>query len=297
MSNEPLVSVFCLTYNHAPYIRKALDGIMAQKTDFPIEIVIHDDASTDGTADIIREYESKYPNVIKPVYQTENQYGKENVLEKCAFPLIRGKYTAICEGDDYWISDNKLQKQISYMEQHPDCSMTFHAANYEVDGVIVCNDRRADEECDFPFFDFVLKGGTFCATASICCRTEFFIITPPFKPNSMMIADYPMQIWMALNGTVHYSPEIMSVYNATHPGSYTADWETSRESIGKEFFDVLEMLKQLDKYTHHRYIEKIQGYMAKCIDYLFFNNYCSLVDLAKWMQDVPLERWGKYLQL
>lgn len=207
-------------------------------------------------------------HVIVPVYQTQNQYGKENVLEKSAFPLIRGKYTAICEGDDYWISENKLQKQISYMERHPDCSMTFHAADYEVDGVVVCNDRRADEEQDFPFSDFVLKGGTFCATASLCCRTEYFKIVPPFKPKSMIIGDYPMQIWMALNGTVHYFPEIMSVYNATHPGSYTADLETSKKGAVKEILDVLEMLRRVNEYTNYRFTDVICEQMEKGVDYL-----------------------------
>lgn len=297
MSNNLLVSVFCLTYNHAPYIRKALEGILAQKTEFPYEIVIHDDASTDGTADIIRDYESKYPGVIVPVYQIENQYGRKNVLEKCAFPLIRGKYTALCEGDDYWIADNKLQKQISYMEQHPDCSMTFHGADYEVDGVIVCNDKRAEEERDFPFLDFVVKGGTFCATASLCCRTEYFKVTPPFKPQSMLIGDYPMQIWMALNGRVHYFPEIMSVYNATHPGSYTADWEKNKDCIRKTHFDVMEMLMRIDEYTNHIYREAIQERMARCIKHVYFTGYCSLTEVIDWTCDIPWRVWEEVLQL
>ena len=100
---EPLVSICCLTYNHAPYIRDAIEGFLMQKTNFPVEILIHDDASTDGTADIIREYETRYPDIIKPIYQTENQYSKGvKISREYQFSRARGKYIALCEGDDYW---------------------------------------------------------------------------------------------------------------------------------------------------------------------------------------------------
>ena len=122
--DTPLVSINTLTYNHAPYIRQCLDGIMMQKTTFPFEVLIHDDASTDGTADIIREYEVRYPDIIKPIYQTENHYSKGfSINKEFMFPRIRGKYVAFCEGDDYWIDPLKLQKQIDFLESHPDYSI------------------------------------------------------------------------------------------------------------------------------------------------------------------------------
>ena len=97
----PLVSVCTLAYNHEPYIRECLDGILMQKTNFAFELLIHDDASTDGTADIIREYETKYPDIIKPIYQTENQYRKRiRINSTYNFPRAKGKYIALCEGDD-----------------------------------------------------------------------------------------------------------------------------------------------------------------------------------------------------
>jgi len=102
-NTDPLVSICCLTYNHAPYIRDAIEGFLMQKTNFPVEILIHDDASTDGTADIIREYETRYPDIIKPIYQTENQYSKGvKISWEYQFSRARGKYIALCEGDDYW---------------------------------------------------------------------------------------------------------------------------------------------------------------------------------------------------
>ena len=127
----PEVSICCITYNHAKYIRDALDGFLMQKTSFPIEVLIHDDASTDGTADIIREYEAKYPDIIKPVYQTENQYSKglRMVNMKYNYPRAQGKYIALCEGDDFWTDPKKLQIQYDFMESHPDYSLCMHGRN------------------------------------------------------------------------------------------------------------------------------------------------------------------------
>ena len=134
---EPLVSICCITYNHRDFIRDALDGFLSQRTDFPYEILINDDASTDGTADIIREYEQKYPEKIRALLQTENQYSKgiTNPSGAFNFPRVRGRYVAMCEGDDYWTDPEKLQKQVDYMEAHPDCSLCFHSARIiTVDG-------------------------------------------------------------------------------------------------------------------------------------------------------------------
>ncbi len=123
MSN-PAVSVCCITYNHEKYIRDALEGFLMQQTNFSFEILIHDDASTDGTADIIREYEAKYPGIIKPIYQTENQYSKGiDISATFNFPRVQGKYIALCEGDDFWTDPHKLQIQYDFMESHPDYSL------------------------------------------------------------------------------------------------------------------------------------------------------------------------------
>ena len=124
----PLVSVCCITYNHASFIRKCLDGFLMQQTDFPIEILIHDDCSTDGTTEIIREYEAKYPDLIFPLYEEENQYsmGGAGKMDLYNYTRARGKYIAYCEGDDYWTDPLKLQKQVDFMEANPDYSVCWH---------------------------------------------------------------------------------------------------------------------------------------------------------------------------
>lgn len=132
MSERPLVSICCVTYNHAPFIRKCLDGFLMQETSFPIEILIHDDASTDGTDGIIMEYSEKYPDLFYPLFESENQYslGHQNEMDFYNYRRARGKYIAYCEGDDYWTDPHKLQKQVDFMEFHPDYSVCFHRCKY-----------------------------------------------------------------------------------------------------------------------------------------------------------------------
>lgn len=123
----PLVSVCCITFNHAPYIRQAMDSFLAQETDFDYEIVVHDDCSTDGTADILRSYAETNPGRVRLILQPENVYsrGERDIFRNVVFPVARGSYLAICEGDDYWTDPRKLQKQVDYMEANPDCAMTY----------------------------------------------------------------------------------------------------------------------------------------------------------------------------
>lgn len=120
-----MVTIQCITYNHEPYIRQCLEGFVMQKANFRFEAIVHDDASTDGTVAIIREYAEKYPDIIKPIYETENQYSKRgfNGVFKIINKHTHGKYVALCEGDDYWIDPLKLQKQVDFLEGNPECSM------------------------------------------------------------------------------------------------------------------------------------------------------------------------------
>lgn len=125
-SKEIVVSISCITYNHVPYIRECLDGFLMQECEFSFEVLIHDDASTDGTAEIIREYQEKFPDIIKPVIQKENQYSKgvRSIGTKFNIPRAKGKYIAMCEGDDYWTDPLKLQKQVDFLEANSDYTIT-----------------------------------------------------------------------------------------------------------------------------------------------------------------------------
>lgn len=127
---QPLVAIKCLVYNHEPYLRDCLEGFVMQQTNFPFVAIVHDDASTDGSAAIIRKYEEKYPDIIKPIYEAENQYSKRDGslgrIMNAAVDATGAKYVAMCEGDDYWTDPLKLQKQVDFMEANPEYSITSH---------------------------------------------------------------------------------------------------------------------------------------------------------------------------
>ena len=137
-----LVTIHCLVYNHEPYLRDCLEGFVMQQTNFPFVAIVHDDASTDGSAAIIREYEEKYPDIIKPIYETENQYSKRNGslgrIMNAAIDATGAKYIAFCEGDDYWTDPLKLQKQVDFMEVNPEYGLCYTDYNlYNGDGEVI----------------------------------------------------------------------------------------------------------------------------------------------------------------
>lgn len=192
MSVEPLLSVRLISYNHEKFIRKALDSAIAQLTNFPIEIVIGDDFSTDSTLSICLEYQQKFPNKIRVLnrkvgdeyYVNRQRVGMMwnliDVIKNC-----RGKYIAILEGDDYWIDPYKLQKQVDYMEARPDCSMTFH------DALVL--DERTNTTTEYKFdnhpldFEYVAQCGTVCVTCSIVMRNFFEKLGKAGKVNIKLI--------------------------------------------------------------------------------------------------------------
>jgi glycosyltransferase involved in cell wall biosynthesis len=160
--NDPLVSICCITYNHSRFIRDTIDGFLMQKTNFPFEVIIHDDASTDGTADVVRRYAAEHPDVILPILQTENQWSRgEDVSETFVWPRARGKYIALCEGDDFWVDPYKLQKEVDFLEAHPSCVMVatkIRCVNSE--GADLLNNSILDNQArntkrDISFFDLL----------------------------------------------------------------------------------------------------------------------------------------------
>lgn len=210
--NEILVSVCCMTYNHVSFIRQCLDGFMMQKCSFNFEVLIHDDASTDGTQDIIREYVTRYPDIIKPIYQKENQYSKgidPNV--KYNFSRAKGKYIAMCEGDDYWTDPYKLQKQIDFLESHPDYVMCSHRFNQYVQ-----NKNLLEEEKDLTFqgADYDLKnliGGKWLTqTLTVMYRSSALDLS--FYNSYKVSQDVILFYVLLKKGKGYCLPDIMGVY-------------------------------------------------------------------------------------
>lgn len=253
---EILVSISCITYNHEEYIRDALESFLMQKTKFKYEILVHDDASTDGTAEIIRQYAKKYPSIIKPIIQKENQLSKgvRRMLYRYNHTRALGNYISICEGDDYWIDPNKLQKQIDYMENNLSCSMSFHSAL-----IVNSNKRVVDEIRPYQSSrvisteDIIRGGGGFCPTQSITYRKNALENPPSFFYDAP-VGDYPMQLLLAYYGQVYYLDDKMSAYRrVTKKGG---SWSSRNKSnVCKiELIDgINEMLNEFNAYTKYEY--------------------------------------------
>jgi len=187
---------------------------LMQKTTFPFEILIHDDASTDGTADIIREYEAKYPDIIKPIYQTENQYSKGiNPYIAFVYPRAQGKYIALCEGDDYWIDPLKLQKQVDYMERNSRVSMlTSHYVIYDQERDVFITPPKIKYELNF---DTLIKKRNRIATATVCFRGEYVIqYTEEINPleKEWFVGDFSLWLFLSQKGQVKILKDITTVY-------------------------------------------------------------------------------------
>lgn len=229
MADSVQVSILCFAYNHEKYIRQCLDGFLMQK-DVTFEIIIHDDASTDHTADIIREYESKFPELFKPIYQKENKYSQHIDFEKeYMIPLIKGKYVAMCEGDDYWTDPYKLKKQHDAMEVNPDCFMCLH-------NVMVVNEAGTPTgkyypECQIKsgkmtsrYFFETLKNAELYHINSFFARAKEYIDyrkNPPKFKTVAPVGDYPALLYFAFRGNVYYYDVVMSNYRSGSIGSWT----------------------------------------------------------------------------
>ena len=254
MKNEIMVSINCVAYNHENYIADAIESFLMQKTNFNFEILIHDDASTDRTADIIREYEKKYPDLIKPIYQIDNQYSKGGRVGRFNTERAKGKYIACCEGDDYWTDPYKLQKQVDYMEKHPECSMCVHAA-YRVSPnkeKLKLRIRPNDGNKIFTVEEVIEGGGGLFATNSILYPTVFSENRPEFYEKAP-VGDYPEAIYLALQGKVYYMDEFMSAYRVNVKGSWT-DRELSNTEKNIAHYDkIADMLDEINRYSGYKY--------------------------------------------
>ncbi len=220
---EPLVSVCCISYNHEKFIRQCLDGFIMQKTNFKFEVIIHDDASTDRTAEIIKEYQEKHPDIIKPIFQVENQYSKNTpILKTIVYPQVKGKYVAICEGDDYWTDPDKLQKQVDFLEANPDYSICFHPVK------IIYEDVNKKSTL-YPSNKFLkqdltlekLLGVNFIQTNSVMYRWLLKKGEPDDKlPGGIMPGDWYLNLLHAKEGKIGFLEDVMSVYRRHSAGAW-----------------------------------------------------------------------------
>ena len=264
MENDIKVSICCITYNQEKYIRKAIDSFLNQKTNFNYEIIIRDDASQDNTANIIREYEAKYPDIIHGIYEEVN--GFSNGVKKAisvTFEKAKGKYIAICEGDDYWIDESKLQIQYDYMEKNPECTFCFHNA-------VLYDERIKKQTTNFiPRYKdqkkYLKKDNNYnvielALLDSIPTASYFFYNNkewPEWFFNAY-VGDLPLQLIRTNDGYAHYIDKVMSVYrigtNISMMDKFKAENNSkNKEKIISRIDGIIYIYEKANKMSNYKY--------------------------------------------
>lgn len=266
MNKKVLVSVCCTAYNHEKYIRSCLDGFVNQKTNFKYEVIIHDDASTDKTASIIQEYANKYPEIIKPILQKENQYSKGvPIYEKYIYTKCKGKYLAFCEGDDFWNDKNKLQKQINILENNPDYVACVHQTKMlnlrdKKESLFVSYNKDCLIETE-KFFDATIP----YHVSSLMVRVTLDEERPSFCFISKQVGDYPNGLYLALKGPIYFINDVMSVYRRFTEGSWSLkNVSKPNPELWEDMITILTLADEYSNLKYHALIDKKKiGYEYK----------------------------------
>ena len=270
-SSEPIASICCTTYNHEHFVEKTLEGFLIQKTDFAFEIIIHDDASTDETSYIIRKYEKKYPKLIKAIYQKKNQFSTGlKPMASFVIPIATGKYIAICEGDDFWIKDDKLQKQVDFLESNPEYGMV------STDGFIIDdagrflsdNNNAIKKNVDISFFDLLLRNriGTF----TTCIRVNLLknITDRIVNENLWFTYDYWMWLQISIRSKIRIFNEKTACYRIHQGGLSKSPGFFNPKKQSFLLFDVIRTFDKLwnspvNKYQKEILLRSILGVLRK----------------------------------
>lgn len=256
-SEELIVTIRCITYNHNSFIRDCLEGFVMQKTNFRFEAIIHDDASFDGTADIIRDYANRYPNIIKPILESENQFTKGGyrlisniMLER--FP--HGKYIAECEGDDYWTDPMKLQKQVDYLESHPEISASAHQCTIVGDGSGLFREN-VPEIIDLK--DLISNSRLFHTSSFIYRREQIMKLPSMTMPYTS--GDKLLFLQTAIYGPIRYFDMPMAVYRKHGTGISSV---VKLNDLKKDINIVRYMKSIFPQFPRFRYLSFLYGTFA-----------------------------------
>lgn len=220
MSKKPKVSIVTTAYNHEQFIGQALESFVTQKTSFPFEVIVADDCSPDGTAAVIEKYAKKYPDIIKPILRKKNIGAVNNTVE--ALQSAKGDYVALCEGDDYWTSPDKLQKQADLLDSDPDMALCFHP-------VKVFFDDNSGEDYIYPkktnpknFTVDELLRWNFIQTNSVMYRRQSY----DKVPRDILPLDWYLHLYHAQFGKIGFIDEVMSAYRRHAGGMW---WDSDRD--------------------------------------------------------------------
>jgi len=268
-STKPLVSISCTTYNHEKYIAKCLEGFLMQKTTFPVEILIYDDASTDSNPEIIKSYQRKYPNLVKVILQKENQFSQGHNVNKFNFNRAQGKFIALCHGDDYWLDPYKLETQVELLEKF-DAGIAGHPAKMvDVNNKQIgkLSGKVVNQTCKYSVKELLEHDGHMLPFGSIMIdrKTMLDIVEymPPVKYHT------GIQLLGCRRNGIVVSPKVMSAYRTQVPGSTT---ELMLLDNKKKVLTTIERIESL-KALRGLYPEKCRRYFGKAISNQFASLY------------------------
>ena len=290
MEEKPLISVCIVTYQHKDYIGKCLDSILSQKGNFSLEILLHDDASTDGSQEIIRSYQEKYPEIIFPILQTENQYsqGKRNITGIFNFPRVRGEFITVIDGDDFYLQEDKLEKQMEALQREEEAVLCFHPAK-----VLLPDGREGPKDLLRPYSEGkILEGRELInhpkgiAFSSMFFRRSLIERLPDFY-YACPVGDRPIELMAALAGKAVYLPEEYTAYRFHLQSSWT-EREKGRQQQEKYLLEMKHCYKLFLEAAKGKYSLEVE----EAINRLSFSIALNLRDFDRIYQ----EEYRAYLQ-
>jgi len=283
IGDEPVVSIRCSTYQHVDFIEDALRGFLGQDTDFPFEVLVRDDASTDGTADIVRDYADRYPGIIRAVLETENRYPMVRAGTVLG-PMVRGSFIASCEGDDYWTDPAKLQVQHDGLVASPEFVVSHHAVLVAQDGFVTRPEKRSPRQCrDFTAAE--LARGARVITSSMLRRN-----VPLLEARGAHIGvDMWTRARLGLHGGAKWEPDIAPSVHRIHPGGvWSSRTESERACIQRDYFErFAEEFAAIDRQELASYYRR----MASRLD-LYARAASWHPSIARVMAFVRTHAWG-----
>lgn len=298
MDNEILVSVICITYNQEKYIKRCVDSLINQHTTFRYEVIVHDDKSTDMTIDILKECKQEYGENLILYLEDENQYSKGiNIIDDILYPKTKGKYIAICEGDDYWTDKYKLQKQVNALENNPECWISAHEVGIvnELGNQIKGKLAPCNENCIFSVNDVIDGDGGFVGTNSLLIKREAFENKYEFR--SIYPLDYFLQIMGSLHGGMLYLSQQMSVYRAFSKGSWTENNLANRTRMIEHYNKIIKALEKCDLETDKKYHSNIYNSILRqrIKINILEDNYAEIINNKEMMSLLSFKEKIKYI--
>jgi len=263
-STDPFISIWMVTYNHAKFIKKALDSILTQDTSHSFKLIIGDDCSTDETQTILKEYKSKYPSKIELILNNENIGPSDNAIK--VYESCNGKYTAMCEGDDYWTDRKKLEKQIKYLEENPNAVGCFHNSICvdEHDHIVSERYFKLNHKKSYNQEAVIKELHSTYSTAALVFRT--YALKREFDFFKQKPSDFMLDCVLTNHGSLSYLEETMSAYRIHSSGIWQGSTLLSNSKISLEryirLYDHLEYRKKYNQYLWSKILEHYNRIIA-----------------------------------